>query len=271
MNAHFRLLWELTVNHAFRGGMANEFEFMLAPAGRATLRAMQALIRQHDGRLQVVIATDELGNPLGDCVGRSLLFGLVPRHSSFALYTRSPALAAGEIPLYANTPDAPDRLAAARGIPRDAPLHRDSGLADAAPWGLLQLTASSEHVRRSQAFQLPLAPREDTLRYYVVLTPTDADDAASLRIEDNGAAGDGRAPIAFRRIESDALGPTHLSPAQLGGGTRRVVLFEALAPVPRRARGPSGLELYRHDEVLIGHLPQAGADRPDAQFVVHLK
>lgn len=271
MNSHFRLLWQVTVHHVFRGGTADELEFVPAASERDSLAAMQAVLRQRDGRLQVIIATDELGAPLGDCIGRSLLFGLIPRHSGFALYTRSPALAAGQIPLYANSPDAPDSLAAPRGISRGDPLLAGSGLADATPWGLLQLTASADHVSRGQAFQLNLEAREDTLRYYVVLTPADADDAASLHIEDSGAAGDGRAPIAFRRIEADAFGPTHLSPAQLGGGTRRIVLFETLAPVPRRARGPSGIELHRHDEVLIGHLPQAGADRPDAQFVVHLK
>ncbi|NML25024.1 hypothetical protein [Zoogloea dura] len=271
MNAHFRLLWQISVHHAFRGGAADEFEFVPAPSAKDSLAAMQAVLRQRGGRLQVIIATDELGAPLGDSPGRSLLFGLVPRQAAFALYTRAPALAAGQIPLYANSPDAPDSLAAPRGIPRGDPLLASSGLADATPWGLLQLTASNDHVSRGQAFQLNLEAREDTLRYYVVLTPADADDAASLRIEDTGAAGDGRAPIAFRRIESDAFGPTHLSPAQLGGGARRTVLFETLAPVPRRARGPRGLELHRHDEVLIGHLPQAGADRPDAQFVVHLK
>ncbi|KAB2967092.1 hypothetical protein, partial [Zoogloea sp.] len=221
MNSHFHLLWQVTVHHAFRGGAADEFDFVPASSAENSLAAMQAVLRQRDGRLQVIIATDELGAPLGDCIGRSLLFGLVPRHRGFALYTRSPALAADEIPLYANAPDAPDSLAAPRGIPRGAPLRRSSGLADTAPWGLLQLTASNDHVSRGQAFQLNLEAREDTLRYYVVLTPADADDATSLHIEDTGAAGDGRAPVAFRRIESDAFGPTHLSPAQLGGGTRR--------------------------------------------------
>lgn len=271
MNAHFRVLWECTVDHAFRGGVADEFEFVPAPADRDSLAAMQAVLRQRDGRLQVIIAADELGTPLGDCIGRSLLFGLVPRHSGFALYTRAPDLAADEIPLYVNHPDAPDRLAAPTGIPRSSPMRSSSGLADATPWGLLQLTASSDHVRRGQAFQLHLEARTDILRYYVTLTPASPGDLDNLHIEDTGAAGEGRPPIAFRSIPSEAFGPTHLSPAQLGGGTRRIVLFEALAPVPRRARGPSGLELHRHDEVLIGHLPQAGADRPDAQFVVHLK
>ena len=47
-------------------------------------------------------------------------------------------------------------------------------------------------------------------------------------------------------------------------------LFEAQAIVARRARGPTGLELHRNGDMLIGNLPQPRAERHDAQFVVHL-
>jgi hypothetical protein len=63
----------------------------------------------------------------------------------------------------------------------------------------------------------------------------------------------------------------HLRPALLDpSGSARIALFQAQAAVARRARGPSGLELHRNGDVLVGNLPQPGADRPDAQFVVHL-
>ena len=68
------------------------------------------------------------------------------------------------------------------------------------------------------------------------------------------------------------FGSGRLSPALLdAGGTRSIVLFEAETAVARRARGPHGFELHRNGELLIGNLPQPGAERTDAQFVVHLR
>ena len=171
--------------------------------------------------------------------------------SSFALYTHPARAGSRRGPLYANTPDAPDRLAAAMAFPLTPPAPRRSRYR---PWE----PPAAHRQQRARApkpgFPAALAPARDTLRYWC--WPR-ADDAASLH-GDNNAAGS-RAPS--RCLESDALGPTHLSPAQLGGGTRRVVLLTLAVPssAPAAVGGLGCIAMTKSDRPL----PRAGAtDRP---------
>ena len=56
----------------------------------------------------------------------------------------------------------------------------------------------------------------------------------------------------------------------MGNADARIVLFQSSAPVARRAGGYRKLQLRRNAEVLVQHLPQAGSDRAQARFIVHL-
>lgn len=142
------------------------------------------------------------------------------------------------------------------------------GLSDC--WGLLQLKIGADHVLHGHAFTLSLAAREDVLRYYVLVKPANQADLDSIKVLDQGAAAAGRTPIVFTP-HLPPFGAGHLTPDLLDPDhTRQVVLFEADAPLARQARGPHGIALQRLGEVLIGDLPQPGAERSDAQFVVHL-
>jgi len=142
------------------------------------------------------------------------------------------------------------------------------GLADC--WGVLTLQIAADHVLHGHDFTLTLPAREDVLRYYVLVKPANQADFDSIQIQDQGAATDSRSPVTFTR-RVPPFGQGHLSPDLLDPGhTRQLVLFEANAPIARQARGPHGIALQRLGEVLIGDLPQPGADRSDAQFVVHL-
>lgn len=138
-------------------------------------------------------------------------------------------------------------------------------------WGLLELTVDAGHLAAGHAYTLSFAATSETLRYYVVATRYSAAEFDQVQVVDAGAAAEARPAITFQRALPAAFGPGHLSPALLDpSGAARVALFEAQTPVARRARGPTGIELRRNGDVLIGHLPQPGAERPDAQFVVHL-
>ncbi len=137
-------------------------------------------------------------------------------------------------------------------------------------WGALSLTVSADHIAHGHDFTLTLPAREDVLRYYVLVKPANQADFDSIQIQDQGAATDSRPPLTFTR-HVPPFGQGHLSPDLLDPGhTHQLVLFEANAPMARQARGPHGIALQRQGEVLIGDLPQPGADRSDAQFVVHL-
>jgi hypothetical protein len=141
----------------------------------------------------------------------------------------------------------------------------------AGAWGLLSLTVDPGHIAAGRSFTLEFDARDDTLRYYVVASRYGEAEFAAVQVVDTGAVAEGRPPIAFSRIEPAAFGAGHLATELLDpSGSARIALFETQAPVARRARGPAGLELHRNGEVLIGSLPQPGAERYDAQFVVHL-
>jgi hypothetical protein len=138
-------------------------------------------------------------------------------------------------------------------------------------WGVLALNFDAGHFPASQAFQLSFKARSDILRYYVVANRFGPAEFNSLRVQDAGFAAEARPAILFNRIAPAAFTASHLAPALLDpGGSASIALFEAQTAVARRARGPGGLELQRNGDVLIGNLPQPGAERYDAQFVVHL-
>ncbi|MEY4764494.1 MAG: hypothetical protein RI907_1167 [Pseudomonadota bacterium] len=142
----------------------------------------------------------------------------------------------------------------------------------AACWGVLQLTVSASQVAAvasgpGHTFTLALPARSDVLRYYLLVKPTDAnafivtDDRLSVPEVDRLQFTRHLPPLPDGCLSPDLLDPGH---------TRQVVLFEANAPLARQARGPQGIGLHRSGEAVIANLPQPGADRNDAQFVVQL-
>ena len=138
-------------------------------------------------------------------------------------------------------------------------------------WGVLALRFDPAHLPAGQAFNLSFGARSDTLRYYVVAQRFGVAEFNSLSVQDTGFAAEARPAIVFNRVAPASFNASHLAPALLDpSGSARIALFEAQATVARRARGPLGLELHRNGDVLIGNLPQPGAERHDAQFVVHL-
>ncbi|MGS0754988.1 hypothetical protein ACVBEH_09915 [Roseateles sp. GG27B] len=138
-------------------------------------------------------------------------------------------------------------------------------------WGVLALRFDATHLPAGQAFTLSFAARSDTLRYYVVANRYGLSDFNNLSVQDDGFAAEARPAIVFNRVAPANFNASHLAPALLDpSGSARIALFEAQSPVDRRVRGPVGLALHRNGDVLIGNLPQPGAERYDAQFVVHL-
>jgi hypothetical protein len=138
-------------------------------------------------------------------------------------------------------------------------------------WGLLDLAVDPGHLAAGHDFALQFSARSDRLRYYVVAMRFAEAEFNQMQLVDAGFGAEGRPEIAFNRVLPAAFDASHLAPALLDpSGSARIALFEAQTAVSRRARGPGGLELHRNGTVLVSHLPQPGADRPDAQFVVHL-
>jgi len=150
-------------------------------------------------------------------------------------------------------------------------LYVEPDLAAAGAWGLLVLKVDADHVANGHVFHIDFAARRETLRYYVVANRIGEAEFNQVGVLDGGFAAEGRSQIIFDKVLPAAFGAQHLQPALLDPtGAARIALFEAQTPVARRERGPERLELHRNGDVLIGNLPQPGAQRYDAQFVVHL-
>lgn len=144
-------------------------------------------------------------------------------------------------------------------------------LAAAGVWGVLDLTVHPDHIANGAEFAVELQARSDQLRYYVVASRYSQSEFDGLTVKDTGFASDARSEVPFVRVLPAAFDAQHLPASLLDAhGTSRIVLFEAQAQVVRRERGARGIALRRNGEVLIDSLPQPGADRSDAQFVVHL-
>lgn len=147
----------------------------------------------------------------------------------------------------------------------------EPGLLATRAWGLVDLTVDASHLANPPAFHLDFAARSDTLRYYVVASRLSQAEFDQVSVVDGGFVAEGRAQIVFNRVLPPAFNAQHLPSALLDpAGAARVALFEAQGPTTRRERGPTRLELHRNGDVLVGNLPQPGAQRSDAQFVVHL-
>ena len=138
-------------------------------------------------------------------------------------------------------------------------------------WGVLALRPAPSHIADGHTFTLAFTARSERLRYYVVANRHAEADFDQLQVLDTGFAAEARPPIVFDRLLPAAFDASHLEPQLLDPPAARASrLFQARSTVARSARGVTGLSLQRQGEVLIGSLPQPGAERPDAQFVVHL-
>jgi|JI6StandDraft_1071083.scaffolds.fasta_scaffold119130_2 hypothetical protein len=143
-------------------------------------------------------------------------------------------------------------------------------LAAQAIWGALAITVDASFPATPPTFRISLAARQERLKYYVVTKNYGAAEFGQLNVLDAGAADDGRPVVSFETVAVDDFGATDLPPEILGDAASRIVLFQSTVPVPRRERGYRKLQLRRNNEVLVKHLPQAGPDRPQANFIVHL-
>ncbi|HMT81582.1 MAG TPA: hypothetical protein PKD66_14520 [Azonexus sp.] len=137
-------------------------------------------------------------------------------------------------------------------------------------WGVVAVTVDRNFYANSPTFHITLQARSEQLKYYVVAQNFGASEFGQLQLADAGAGEQGRAVLHFDRVLPAAFTADDLPPSALGDADARIVLFQSSAPVARRAGGYRKLQLRRNAEVLVQHLPQAGSDRAQARFIVHL-
>lgn len=143
-------------------------------------------------------------------------------------------------------------------------------LAGQHPWGMLEVTIASAFYADPPLFTVALNPRREQLKYYVVARNYSGSEFGQLNVNDAGAGEQGRPPLVFDRVEAADFADDDLPPEVIGDAGTRVVLFQSQGEADRRAGGYRKLQLRRNTEVLVQHLPQAGSDRAQARFIVHL-
>jgi len=149
-------------------------------------------------------------------------------------------------------------------------LHQPELAARPGLWGILLVTIDNGFYTAPPSLSVVLATRQERLRYYVVARKYGAAEFNHLNVNDAGAAEQNRLPLAFERIDKDDLPDDDFPDGPPVGEDEQVVLFQTTGSVDRRAGGYRKLQLRRNTEVLVQHLPQAGTDRAQARFVVHL-
>jgi hypothetical protein len=137
-------------------------------------------------------------------------------------------------------------------------------------FGIVDIDIASAFYSSAPAFAIGFNARQQTLKYYfVVNNHTDA-EFNSLGVADSGFTEEARPEIAFTRVLAAAFTSDELSPSLLASGDARLVLFKSNAAVARQQPAPRKIQLRRSSDVLIEHLPQPSADRPDANLIIHI-
>ena len=158
----------------------------------------------------------------------------------------------------------------AGGPPQKTHWLQSPALAGEGLWGVLALTVDRNFYANSPTFRVVLQARSEQLQYYVVARNFGASEFGQLQLADAGAGEQGRPALAFEKVIPDNFADNDLPPLSLGDADTRIVMFQSSAPVARRAGGYRKLQLKRNAEILVQHLPQAGSDRAQARFIVHL-
>ena len=329
MSIHFRPLLQVEIEHAYYRGLCADLDFVV-PASEQALAAGKLLTRVRDGRLHLLFEANEVGEPLRDIHGTTLLIGLRLSNPYFANFTAAP-IAAGGVVLYGNRND-PRSLDPARACGFIAPRQRivpvqsarpltlswqlggntliqqtlstgqaeaifetrdwpsgqyslretaggpaqtshwlhSPALAGQALWGVIALTIDRSFYADPTDFRIVLQARSEQLQYYIVARNYGAAEFSQLQLTDAGASEQGRVSLDFEKLLPASFTADDIPAAALGDAAARVVLFRSRQPVARRAGGYRKLQLRRNAEVLVQHLPQAGSDRAQARFIVHL-
>ena len=137
-------------------------------------------------------------------------------------------------------------------------------------WGVAAVTIDAGFYTNPPLLSVSLKARRERVKYYVVARNYGVNEFGNLNVNDAGAAEQGRPAVIFDTIGRNQFAADDLPPEVLGDASTRVVLFQSQDELDRRAGGYRKLQLRSNNEVLVQHLPQAGSDRAQARFIVHL-
>jgi hypothetical protein len=136
--------------------------------------------------------------------------------------------------------------------------------------GVIEITIDGGFYSAPPAFVISFTARKEALKYYVVATKDSQVDVNQLSVVDAGFAEDGRPQVAFVPVLPAAFTADELPVSLLGRGDDRVILFKSQTQVARRQQGMKKIELHKNGDILIPSLPQPGAEKTNANMILHI-
>ena len=155
------------------------------------------------------------------------------------------------------------------GILHQRPLLLDADLRAANAWGVLALRIDAAFYASAANFTLHFEAREETLRYYVVVSNWAPADFDQLNVVDRSFTAEGRDEIVFTK-KLVPFTDDFIQPSLLGDSSAQIAVFQSQTEVARQERGLRKLQLSQSSTVLIEHLPLPGPERAKADLIVHL-
>lgn len=148
--------------------------------------------------------------------------------------------------------------------------YSDPELQRSGVFGIVEIKVGSGFYTSKPSFTISFNAKQETLKYYLVVSNYTASEFDHLTIADNGFTEEGRPRINFTRVSSAAFTSDEIAPGMIAKTGDKVVLFKSQAAVARREKARSKIQLSKNGDVLIKHLPQAGADKLNGDVVIHI-
>jgi len=156
------------------------------------------------------------------------------------------------------------------GITHATPYYLDAEAQRAGVFGIVEVTIAAGFYVSPPALQVAFDAKEETLKYYVVVSNYSAPDFNGLAVQDEGFAEESRPQIQFSKVLPAAFTADDTQPEFLTSAGGKLVLFKSQAPVRRRAIGRRKLQLKKNGDAVIENLPQPGVAYATSDVIVHL-
>lgn len=148
--------------------------------------------------------------------------------------------------------------------------YSDPELQRSGVFGIVEIKVSSGFYTSKPSFTISFNARQETLKYYLVVSNYTANEFDHLSVTDNGFTEEGRPRINFTKVPSASFTPDEIAPGMIAKAGDRVVLFKSQTAVARREKARGKIQLSKNGDVLIKHLPQPGDDKPSGDMVIHI-
>jgi hypothetical protein len=136
-------------------------------------------------------------------------------------------------------------------------------------FGIVEIKIDAGFYTAAPNFKIVFTAKQEPLKYYLVAKNYSPADFNMLSISDQGFGEEGRTEITFTKVASGSFTNAEIPLALLNEGGAQVVLFKS-ATIDRSEKPRRKIQLRKTTDVLITHLPQPGAEKPNSDLIIHV-